>query len=75
MISGYSAQNQRVTRCLETFASVTPIMSANAQCIDGTAAYGLKSALTLSSFSTFANSLTVSMKLYSAKKNRGGAVG
>ena len=44
--SGYSAQNTRTARQRHTRASVTPIISANATCIEGTAAYGLKSALT-----------------------------
>ena len=36
--SGYRAQAMRVTRCLDSRASVTPISSAKQTCIDGTAA-------------------------------------
>ena len=51
------------------------IISANATCIDGTAAYGLKSELTGAVFgSTPVKSATLSTNPHSGKK-RGGAVG
>ena len=58
-------------------ASGQPIISANATCIEGTAAYGLNSALTAAlacETCTPVKSETLSMKPHSGMK-RGGAVG
>ncbi len=63
--------------CFESFASGQPIISANATCTDGTAAYGLTSAVSAPlacETCTPVRSETVSMKPYSGM-NRGGAVG
>ncbi len=73
--SGYSAQKIFSGRHLTSFDSGIPIMSANATCIEGTAAYGLKRLLIVTlSCATPVKSETASKKPYSGK-NRGGAVG
>ena len=69
------AQKTFSARHFTSRASGTLIMSAKATCIEGTAAYGLKSLLIVTlSCATPVKSETASKKPHSGKK-RGGAVG
>ena len=75
--NGYSSHSTRTARCLVKRASGHAIISANATCIDGTAAYGLNSAVAVAlvcETCTPVKSDTLSMKPHSGMK-RGGAVG
>jgi len=73
--NGYRNQTTFRTRHLTSRASGQPSMRANATCIDGTAAKGLKSALTVTlSCGTPVKFETESVKPHSGKK-RGGAAG
>src|SRR5438132_148436 len=74
---GYSSHRKRTTRRRASCASGQPIISAKATCIEGTAAYGLNSALIDALvWERFAGvrSATVSVNPHSGRK-RGGAVG
>src|SRR6476620_11311217 len=72
---GYTVQIIRVTRCLDRRASGTAIISANATCIEGIAAYWLTSEFTVTlSLPTWVRFATESVNPHSGKK-RGGAVG
>ncbi len=75
--NGYSSHSTLTSACRESSASGQPTISANATCIDGTAAYGLNSALAAAlacETLTCVKSETLSMKPHSGMK-RGGAVG
>ena len=73
--SGYRHQKTFSARHFTSRASGMLIMSAKATCIEGTAAYGLKSSLIVTlSCPTPVKSETASKKPHSGKK-RGGAVG
>ena len=73
--SGYRYQKIFSARHFTRRAIGTLIMSANATCIEGTAAYGLNSWLIVTlSCGTPVKSETASKKPHSGKK-RGGAVG